>query len=51
MMDLDHFRHVNEDLRLAVSSRLAIEALMRWHHPDEQVWAAERFMKSPRRPA
>jgi PAS domain S-box-containing protein len=34
-----------EDLRLAVSSRLAIEARTRWHHPDEQVWAAERFIE------
>ncbi len=33
------------EVDLATGAVIALEALIRWHHPDGQVWTADRFMR------
>lgn len=33
------------EVDLETSSVIAVEALLRWHHPDGQVWVADRFIE------
>jgi diguanylate cyclase (GGDEF)-like protein len=32
------------EVDLATGSMIAVEALLRWHHPDGEVWTADRFV-------
>lgn len=32
------------EVELATGSVIAVEALLRWHHPDGQIWTADRFI-------